>query len=388
MRILVYVPYYVPASRQGGPVRSVHGLARALVQAGHEVTVLTTNVDGDEILDVPLDRPVEVDGVSVYYFAIQTPRRLYYSPAMAQRAETLLQRSDVLYLNGVFLWPGPRLGRAARRAGVPVVLAPRGMLMPDLMAGKSLWIKRAWISLQERANLAGASALHVTATAEGQGLQELGLDLAPVHLIPNGVDIPPIPPAVAIKNAWGDVPVGNRVVYLGRLGWNKGVDMAIEATRAHPTAIIRLAGHDEIGLRAQLEPRLTRPDGRSLGAFQGQLDGVEKWALVAGADVMLVPSLQENFGNVVAEAMAVGTPVIATEGVGAATYLARIDPGLRIPRDQDRLNRHLAELLSDAPRRARIATGGKALIAAELDWQSIAATAAKLFASLIGGGRP
>lgn len=88
--------------------------------------------------------------------------------------------------------------------------------------------------------------------------------------------------------------------------------MAIEAARAHPDAVLRIAGHDQIDLRAKLEPRLRRDDGSSAGAFLGPLDGARKWAFLAGADLLLAPSVRESFGMSVAEALAVGTPACVT----------------------------------------------------------------------------
>ena len=70
MKILHVVPTYLPAWRYGGPIRSVHGLCKALVNLGHEVHVYTTNIDGNQLLNVPLALPVKVDGVWVTYFPV------------------------------------------------------------------------------------------------------------------------------------------------------------------------------------------------------------------------------------------------------------------------------------------------------------------------------
>lgn len=375
----MFAPNYLPATRYGGPVRSAHGLARALVSAGHSVDVLTTDVDGPDRLDVPLDRPVEIDGVRAHYCPIRAPQRLYYSPVLAQRAAELMQRVDAVHVNGVFLWPGPHLARAARRAGKALVISPRGMLVPEMVAGKSRLVKKAWIALQERANLAAATAIHVTSLSEAEGLRAMGLDLAPVKVIGNGVDMPITPPDEGeIAEIWGDVPPGRRVAFLGRLDWTKGADMAIEAARAHPDAFIRLVGHDQIGLRAQLEPRLQRAGGGRCGDFLGPLDGRRKWAFLAGADVLLMPSIRESFGMSASEALAVGTPVIATEGVGAATLLHGLDPGLVVPRAQTALNRALVALLADDARRTALGAAARALAATELDWCTIAARMVEL----------
>ena len=77
MNILYVVPTYLPATRYGGPIFAVHGLARALVERGHRVDVFTTNVDGDGESDVPLRERVDLDGVGVHYFSSPL-RRLYW----------------------------------------------------------------------------------------------------------------------------------------------------------------------------------------------------------------------------------------------------------------------------------------------------------------------
>lgn len=92
-----------------------------------------------------------------------------------------------------------------------------------------------------------------------------------------------------------------------------------------------------------------------------------------------MPSLQENFGNSLVEALAVGTPVIATEGVGASSYISRIDPACVVPRDQAVLDRTLAELLADPDRLARIGSAGQRIVKAELSWTNIANRMAEVY---------
>src|SRR6516164_1585335 len=83
MRILHVVPTYHPAVRYGGPIYSVHSLCRALAADGHRVHVFTTNVDGPGNSDVPLRRPVDLDGVQVHYFPSRWFRRIYCSVGLA-----------------------------------------------------------------------------------------------------------------------------------------------------------------------------------------------------------------------------------------------------------------------------------------------------------------
>src|SRR5215475_4210617 len=105
MKILHVVPTYYPAVRYGGPIRSVHGLASALAAQGHDVHVYTTNLDGEGVLPVPLDRPVPLDAVNVWYFATSVGRRLYRSPGMGRALRAKISDFDIVHLHSVFLWP-------------------------------------------------------------------------------------------------------------------------------------------------------------------------------------------------------------------------------------------------------------------------------------------
>lgn len=384
MKVLIYAPNYLPTTRYGGPVRSSHGLAKALVELGHEVEVFTTNADGAGVLDVPLDRPVELDGVTVRYFGLSPLRRIYHAPGMGRTLAGEARRFDVVHVNGVYLWPGPKAAYEAARASVPTVVSPRGMLTPEMVAGKSQLVKRAWIAAFERRVLRGASAIHVTSEEEASGVRRLRLDLAPVAVIPNGVEIPSEPPAAAaIEAMWAGIPAGSRVAMLGRLDWTKGVDLAIDAVAKHPHAQILIAGPDQIGLRAKLEPGLARA-GRPTGRFVGELQGAEKWALLFGADVLLAPSIAESFGLSVAEALAVGTPVVCSHGVGASSIIGRVDAALVVPRTAERFSEALSELLADRRRRCEAGKVASRIMASEYTWRSVAGRMVELYAGVLG----
>ena len=192
MRVLHVVPSYYPAVRYGGPIVSVHALCKALVRRGHDVHVFTTNVDGQANSNVPVGVPVEMDGVKVWYFPVPLLRRLYWSPRLGQALQLQMRSFDIVHMHSVFLWPTWAAARAATRHGVPYVVAPRGMLVADLIRRKSRLLKTAWIRLIERGNLERAAAIHVTSRIEGDDLAAFNLRLPPVHIVPNGVDAAPV----------------------------------------------------------------------------------------------------------------------------------------------------------------------------------------------------
>src|SRR5438105_3370093 len=174
MRLLHVVPTYLPATRYGGPIFAVHGLCRALAARGQVVDVFTTNVDGDGVSDVALDRVTNIAGVNVHYFG-SSLKRIYFSPAMRRRLYERVAEFDIVHAHSVFLWPTAAASRAAHARGVPYLISPRGMLVPELIRRKSRIAKSAWISLIERRNFAHASAIHFTSEQEHEDARHLGI---------------------------------------------------------------------------------------------------------------------------------------------------------------------------------------------------------------------
>jgi glycosyltransferase involved in cell wall biosynthesis len=389
VRILHVVPTYLPAWRHGGPIYAVHGLARALAARGHEVTVFTTDVHGAGRLDVPLGTPVEMDGVTVWYFPVTAPRRLYRSPAMGAALARRLAATDLVHLHSVFLWPTAAAARAARRAGVPYLLAPRGMLVGDLLHRRGWLRKRLWIELAERRNLKRAAGLHVTSALEGEEAARLGLRLPAVHVVPNGVEPAPAPGSdaalsPAVRAALARPPL---LLYLGRVSWKKGLDRLIPALAQVPEATLAVAGNDEEGYRAPLE-RLARETGVAERVlFLGPVHGADKAALLAGAEALVLPSYSENFGNAVLEAMAAGCPVVVTPEVGLAGVVRETGAGLVAAGDPISLGSALRELLNDPERRAEMGRRGAAAATRRFGWATIAERMEEVYTAVLAAGR-
>ena len=366
------VPTYVPAWRHGGPILAVHGLCRALAARGHAVTVLTTNVHGEGRLDIPLGQPAEVDGVEVRYFSVQS-RRLYLSPSLGKAAREEMGRCDIVHLHSVFLWPTSAVARVAERAGVPYVVSPRGMLVPELMRRRGRWRKLAWMLFAERRTLERAAALHATSELEAAEAGRLNLHLPPVFVVPNGVD----------PGAWdGDEttlspPIrsvlagGPFVLFLGRLSWKKGLDRLLPAMAQVPGLALAVAGNDEEGLTAGLEglARECGITGRTV--FLGPVHGADKAALLRRTLALVLPSLSENFGNVVLEAWAAGRPVVVTPEVGLAAAVRETGAGLVAT--ADRFGEALRNLLADSEAAGEMGRKGAAAATERFGWGAIAA---------------
>ena len=371
MRIVHVVPTYLPARRYGGPIVAVHGLCRALAARGHEVEVLTTNVDGSGVSDVPLDRAVEMDGVRVRYFASPFPR-LYWSPAMRRALAGAVRGASVVHLHSIYLWPTYAAARSATAAQVPYVISPRGMLVPELIRQKSRGVKTAWLRLVERRNFANAAAIHFTSEREWDDARKLPLPLPSPFVVPNGTDLPlggtdlPSPPDGVTRE-------DDLVVSIGRITWKKGLDRLIEAAALLPRARFVIAGNDEEQLLPALRALAAKLGVESRVAFRGALSPAERDALLAQAAVFALPSHSENFGNVVLEALAASTPVVVTPEVGLAEEVSRAECGLVADGAPAEFAAAIARLQEDATLRQTMAARGRALVEQRFTWPRIAA---------------
>lgn len=371
MRILHVVPSYLPATRYGGPIYSVHALCAALARRGNDVEVFTTNVDGPGISDVPVSKPVDRDGVKVTYFATSLGRRVFRSKTMNAALSDRIASFNVVHIHSVFLWPTSAAAWHARKNNIPYMLAPRGMLVGDLIHAKSSWIKRAWIILFERRNLYFASAIHVTSQVEADEIGALGLPLHKVAMIPNGVDVPTLSDA-ACEDQSASIE-GPIVLSLGRINWKKGLDHLIRAFAYVPGATLVIAGNDEDNYTPFLRALAEQLALTNRIKFIGPVYGDAKWRLLKRADVFVLASQNENFANAVLEAMACGVAVVVTPGVGLASTIVAANAGLVSSKDHHELARSICTLLGDSNLRRRMGDSGKALAQTDFTWDSIAA---------------
>jgi glycosyltransferase involved in cell wall biosynthesis len=347
------------------------------------VQVLTTNVDGRDHLEVPLGVPVDVDGVEVRYFPVRAPRRLYVSPRLRDAAAERLRDCEVAHLHSVFLWPTSAAARLAHRREVPVVLSPRGMLVPELMRRRGRLRKHLWLNLVERRTLRRAAAIHCTSALEARDLARARLALSRVVVVPNGVDVvtPPAPQAVGARVA---EVLRHRplLLFLGRLSWKKGLEPLVEALAEIGDAQLALAGPDEDGLSEPLQALATRHGCGDRLTILGPVAGADKAALLCGCDALVLPSVHENFGNAALEAMSAGRPVIVTPGVGLADTVAAHGAGIVAGGTAVELARAAREILG-APERARtLGENGARAVAEQFTWERVAARMEDLYTEL------
>lgn len=376
LRILHIVPSYLPARRYGGTIFAVHGLCKALAKRGHEVHVFTTNVDGNADSNVPINRPIDVEGVKVWYFPSMYFRRLYYSPLMQKALKERIKDFDLLHLHSIYLWPTWAAACAAKHTGVPYIVSPRGMLIRELIERKSRLLKSLWIRFIEKKTLEGAAAIHMTSELEAREAEVFNFRLRRVFVIPNGVDYKPLNSQQITSEVSSNIKETLKtkpfILFLGRINWKKGLDRLIPALSYVPDAHLVIAGNDEDNYTGVLDQLARTHKVHNRISFIGPVYDQDKVALLKEAAVFVLPSYSENFGNTVLEAMAVGCPVVVTPEVGIAQVVKDAGAGLVVEGDPKILGESIAKLLADTSERQRMGKSGQKTVQEQFTWDVVA----------------
>src|SRR5437016_5407365 len=266
---------------------------------------------------------------AVYVWPWLSCRRVTCNPAVKRSCRARLQNFDVVHIFGLYDLPGPAVAAASRKRSLPYVLEPIGMFVPIV---RNLWLKRMYHAVWGRRLLEGASAVIATSDQEAEELVAGGLPPTRVVLRRNGVEVPASwPERGMFRRAHGVSPEEKLILFLGRLSAKKSPDLLLRAfaelsgrSSEIPMTLV-FAGPDESGVEAELGQMARQLGVRSKVQFVGPVFGETKWAAYRDADVFVLPSRHENFGNTAAEAVAAGTPVIVTEQCGIAPLLADED---------------------------------------------------------------
>ncbi len=177
------------------------------------------------------------------------------------------------------------------------------------------------------------------------------------------------------------------VLFLGRINWKKGLDRLLAAFARVDDARLVIAGNDDDQYRPALEARAQQLGLADRVTFTGPVHGASKAALLTGAQLLVLPSYSENFGNVVLEAMAAGRAVVVTPEVGLAPVVASIGAGLVADGGPESLSRAMATLLRDPAQRLAMGKRGEQAVAERFSWPTVAAQMEALYESVITRGK-
>jgi len=341
LKILQVSPAYYPAICIGGPIFSTLALSKSLVASGHALTTLTTplGLNQQDTAEVELGRSVQITrGHAIVYQPYSGYAHFTWSPPTLRWLRQHAKEFDLLILHGVWNFPLLAAAWICQRQSIPYVLYPHGTLYRDTVTLRSGLKKRIMLALFVRRMLRRAARVVFTTSDEAQKVQAfLGLKLS-ASIVPNIVDhseFESLPTRGSLRRELGIPADSSVLLHLGRIATKKGLNTTLDVLArlrvAGRKVSLLIVGGDEGGLQAQLELQAQRLGIEAHVYFTGLLGRQQTLQALVDSDVFILPSLSENFGMAVVEAMLASVPVVISDHVGLAPDVASAAAGVVVP---------------------------------------------------------
>ncbi|MDB9431564.1 hormogonium polysaccharide biosynthesis glycosyltransferase HpsP [Microcystis aeruginosa] len=386
MKILQIVPSI--SLVYGGPSQMVLGLSAALAQLGQDVTIITTDSNGDTgqaPLDVPLGVPVSQNGYQIYYFPCSPFRRYKFSLDLFTWLANRAKDYDIAHIHALFSPVSSISASIARYHQLPYILRPLGTLDPaDLQKKRQL--KQIYANFLEKPNLAAAAAVHFTSQQECQTAERFNIKTKDI-VIPLGVDFFN-PQALPVTGF--DLPQNKPIIlYMSRLDPKKGLDLLLPSLESLLEKGLDfhfvLAGGNpqdrdyENRIKNQIERSILGKNTTITGFVTGEV----KNSLLARADLFVLPSYYENFGIAVAEAMAAGIPVVISDRVDLHPAVAAAAAGWVTACQLEDLTNTLEAAITNPEIRQQRGKNARDLVLNQYSWSAIADQLLTVYQNLV-----
>jgi len=298
---------------------------------------------------------------------------------------------DLLHLHGLWCPDLVHSARVARRASVPVVWQPHGMLVAAAIRQKRLK-KEVFLAAGLRRALRDARAIiYCTREEQEQSRPPRGVRPERTHVVPLPLDAPlglaPRAQMQADARARFAIPPQARaVVFMGRLHPVKRVELAMQAiaqsSAALPDLHLLLIGDGDAGYVGTLRALAGQLGIAGRVHFAGFVQGADKWAALAAGDVLTLNSKHENFGFVAVEALCVGTLPVMTSNLALAPELAAVDGGVSCEPTATALGKAFVRAIGHPDREGMVARG-QAWVAEHLSTGAVGRSLERLYRAVL-----
>lgn len=324
MKILQVCQSFYPCFGSGGVVKSAYELSKRLVEHGHQVTVYTS----DGCLNGNNKQASNVKGIQVYYlknlikklkfkFKLSNP---YYLPFLARQD---IKQYDIIHIHEYRSFLAIIIHYYAQKYRIPYVLQARGSVRPFF---QKITFKKVFDYLWGYKILEDAHRVLALTSNEVKEYEMMGVDSTKISIVPNGIDT-----SICTKVEKGrfrkklDLNKDTKIIlYLGRIHKIKGLDLLLEAfhelIKDFEDLKLIIIGPDD-GYLEHLKSLVKLLQLETHVMFPGPLYNQEKMEAYKDADLYVLPSYYEVFGNTVLEACACGTPVVVTDRCGISEFV-------------------------------------------------------------------
>jgi glycosyltransferase involved in cell wall biosynthesis len=319
--------------------------------------------------------PIQLSGVRISFF---NPSLISWFVTLKFFSTLLkIEKPDLVHINGIWTPQNYLFQKEAQKLGIKVVLSPHGMLAPYILQRHPLKKKVALALYQNKAIL-NADYLHATAVSEKTNIRNLGYSQE-ITIVPNGIDINQI----LEKRRYRSDTI--KMLFLSRLHPVKGIELLIEAISLlnRNDIMVQIVGEGEDSYINSLKELSKEKGVATTIEFTGGVYGTKKWELYREADLFVLPTHSENFGIVIAEALATGLPVITTKGTPWKELETR-NCGWWIDLSVDNLAQSISEALNKTASELKtMGENGKALVKEKYDIKAVASKMVSFYKTII-----
>lgn len=388
MKVLHIIPSIAPI--RGGPSQAVLAIVSALRNLDIEAEIVTTNDNGNSLLDVPLCRKTQYQQIPVWFFDRFSPkthslREFAFSSQLTSWLWRNITNYDLLHIHAIFSYPSTIAMYIARLKHIPYICRPLGQLCQwSLQQGYQK--KQAYLSLIERANLNGSQALHFTSEQEQQEAVILNLK-CPSFILPHGIAIGhQIPEARSKLRHQLEVTENEPIIlFLSRLHPKKGLNYLIPALGklTDQSFTFVLAGNGDAEYEIEVKNLLHQHNIYTRTHWVGFVEGEYKNLLLQGADIFALTSHSENFGIAVLEALGAGIPALVTPGVALASVLKQEQIGYITDLNIDAITLSIEYCLNNLPELKHKGDRARQVILEQYTWDNIAIKMSKIYQTIL-----
>lgn len=367
MNILQISASYIPAYIYGGPTMSVSQLAENLVAfGGHKVTVYTTTANGKTELDVIPNTTHQINGVEVTYFKRLTKDHSHFSPSLFLALWHNIQKYDVIHLHAWWHLVSVCSALICILKNKTFIISPRGTLSNYSFNNKTTFIKKAFHKFIGAPILLRANFL-LTSKKEEDDLKLLLKTPKTTFVLPNFVKMASTVP----QKPTSDFSVF-KILFLSRIEEKKGLEFLFAALqKCHIPYKLTIAGTGELTYVESLINLAQKLNIQSHISWIGQVNPEEKFEVLNQHHILVLPSYDENFANVVIESLSVGTSVLITPTVGLAEFVVKHNFGWVCTQNPEDIKSKIVQIFAQQEKLISIKNTAPTIITKQFDEKNL-----------------
>lgn len=309
MKVSHFLLYGTLDPKYGGPTYSVPIQCIGTQREGAEMSFVVYEASK------PFEKRLEAEGVTMIH--LPNPKNRFqhsWATNLKEYFTTCKDLPDVLHIHGVWMPANLHVANFGQKHHIPYVINPRGdteVARINYDKLKKLKKQIVW-NLWSKKIVDNAACIIATSEQERESIRILGSKV-PVAIIPNGIEFDAFPKEVVHNH--GEKKI---LLFLSRVNPIKGIELLIEAWSKLPVQLsseweLHIAGNsDPKEYIHTLEDKVKNMNLANSIKFVGSITGEAKMRKYQDSNLFILPTLNENFGNVVAEAMMCECPVITT----------------------------------------------------------------------------